>query len=201
MIRQPKSFSIHLYLTKYTWCSNKRRAHPISSQITSRIHKWWVNWFDSPLIGHTRPLQHVMVSTLLYCPLGLYLLWSIFKFKFISRAANIKWYSRVSTGICQLSSYFTQVSLGILWEPLRWKWGRTLLHGHGTISSSWLEAKRTHLLMISNFGAMPNVDVASLDFVQGFSSKSLVQSTVTRYDVVLQHYPSKIAFASIWCAF
>eukprot|EP00956_Cyclotella_meneghiniana_P045877 scaffold388663_cov152-Cyclotella_meneghiniana.AAC.1 len=39
-----------------------------------------------------------------------------------------------------------------------------------------------------------------LEFVRSFS-KSLVQLAVTRYDVVVQHYPSKIAFASIWCAF
>jgi len=39
-----------------------------------------------------------------------------------------------------------------------------------------------------------------LHFVRSFS-KSLVQLAVTRYDVVVKHYPSEIAFASIWCAF
>eukprot|EP00956_Cyclotella_meneghiniana_P026030 scaffold55490_cov61-Cyclotella_meneghiniana.AAC.10 len=39
-----------------------------------------------------------------------------------------------------------------------------------------------------------------LHFVRSFS-KSLVQLAVTRYDVVVQHNPSEIAFASIWCAF
>lgn len=28
-----------------------------------------------------------------------------------------------------------------------------------------------------------------------------MELAVTRYDVVVQHYPSEIAFASIWCAF
>ena len=44
---------------------------------------------------------------------------------------------------------------------------------------------------------MPDVDGTHLDFILGFS-KSLVQLAVTRYDVVVQHYPSEIAFASIY---
>ena len=48
---------------------------------------------------------------------------------------------------------------------------------------------------------MPDAHEASfLDFVRSLS-KCLVELSVTRYDVVVQHYPSEIAFASIWCAF
>ena len=51
------------------------------------------------------------------------------------------------------------------------------------------------------FELLPDAHEAPfLEFVRSFS-KSLVQLAVTRYDVVVQHYPSKIAFASIWCAF
>eukprot|EP00956_Cyclotella_meneghiniana_P024992 scaffold51154_cov58-Cyclotella_meneghiniana.AAC.6 len=48
---------------------------------------------------------------------------------------------------------------------------------------------------------LPDANEAPLlHFVRSFS-KSLVQLAVTRYDVVVQHHPSEIAFASIWCAF